>query len=141
MMGSLVGQLLTQMIERELEVDISFLTKTNLRSIERIELEILCVLFRELTTQLPPKTVLFCVLDELSMYETSSLGRETDAIVRRLTRLVVKSEEVILKVLITCRGRSLDFHKYFDNQDILDLQEDIEDDDIAMWRIKNFAAD
>ena len=140
MMASLVCQLLTQIIEREVEVDISFLTKADLRSVESMELDILCILFRELALQIPPKITLVCVLDELVLYEAANMERETDAIVRRLTRLVAKSSDLVFKLLITCQGRSLNTQKYFNDKDILDLAEDVEMDDFALWRIQNIGA-
>jgi hypothetical protein len=56
---------------------------------------------------------------------------------RRLTRLVAKETDVVFKLLVTCRGRSLDFQKYFRDRDILDLPVDVELDDFAMWKVKN----
>jgi hypothetical protein len=107
--ASLVGELLIQMLAREVDVDVSFLAKTDLKNIDNLDLDILCNVFRELTLQLPPKTVLLYVLDEVVLYETADLRSDTDAIMRRLTRLVAKHTDVVFKLLVTCRGRSLDF--------------------------------
>lgn len=137
MMASLVGQLLMRMLDNEIEVDLSFLGKADLKRVENDDLDILCILFRELTLQLPAKALLLCVLDEVSLYETLSLGKDTDAVMRRLTRLTAKPMEAVFKLLVTCRGRSLDFQQYFEDIDILDLQEDTEVDDAAMWKIRN----
>jgi hypothetical protein len=138
MMASLVGELLTQMLAREVDIDVSFLTKTDQKNIEKLDLDILCNVFRDLTLQLPPKTVLFCVLDEVFLYETANLGSDTNAIMQRLTRLVGKHTEVVFKLLVTCQGRSLDFQKYFQDKEILDLPADIELDDFAMWKVNKF---
>lgn len=137
MMASLVGELLTQMLAKKIDMDVMYLTKADLRSIEELDLDILCNLFRELTLQLPPRTVLLCVLDEVVWYETAELASDIDAIMRRLTRLVAKHTEVVFKLLVTCRGRSLDFQKYFQDTDILDLSADVEMDDFAMWKVEN----
>jgi hypothetical protein len=137
MMASLVGQLVTQMLDRNIEVDLSFLSKTDMKRVENDDLDILCIVFRELTLQLPAKTLLVCVLDEVSLYETLSLGKDTDAVMRRLTRLIARPMEAVFKLLVTCRGQSLDFQQYFADIDILDLQEDTEVDDAAMWKIRN----
>jgi hypothetical protein len=137
MMASLVGQLLTQMLDRDIEVDLSFLSKADLKRVENDDLDILCIVFRELTLTLPAKTLLVCVLDEVSLYETLSLGSDTDAVMRRLTRLLARPMEAVFKLLATCRGQSLDFQQYFEDIDILDLQEDTEVDDAAMWKIRN----
>jgi len=140
MIDSIVGQLLSQMMDRDLDVDLSFLGKTDWKRVENNELDILCIIFRELTLQLPAKTLLVCVLDEASLYETSLLGKDTDAIMRRLTRLITKPMETVFKLLVTCRGQSLDFHQYFQEVDTLDLQEDMDVDDAAMWNVRNVAA-
>jgi hypothetical protein len=135
MMASLVGELLAQMLAREVDIDASFLTKTDQKNIENLDLVILCNVFRDLTLQLPPQTVLFCVLDEVVLYETANLGSDTNAIMRRLTRLVAKHTKVVFKLLVTCQGRSLDFQKYFRGEEILNLSADIEFDDFAMWKV------
>jgi hypothetical protein len=137
MMSNLVGELLTQMLARAVDIDVSYLTKTDLQNVERLDLDILCNIFRELVLQLPSKTVLLCVLDELILYETEESRADIDAIMRRLTRLVAKETDVVFKLLVTCRGRSLDFQKYFRDRDILDLPVDVELDDFAMWKVKN----
>jgi hypothetical protein len=137
LMVSLVGQLLSQMLSREFDIDISFLEKSDWKNVESHQLLALYVVFRELVRQLPPKTLLVCVLDEVNLYETRSLGADTDAVLRRLTRLVANSTEVIIKMLVTCRGRALDFQQYFQEDDILDLDEDIDLDDLAMWKIRH----
>jgi hypothetical protein len=108
-----------------------------MKRVENDDLDILCIVFRELTLQLPAKTLLVCVLDEVSLYETLYLGKDTDAVMRRLTRLIARPMEAVFKLLVTCRGQSLDFQQYFADIDILDLQEDTEVDDAAMWKIRN----
>lgn len=140
MMASLVGQLLSQMTDMVTEIDLSFLGKTELKRVEEVDLEILCIIFRELTLQLPTKSLLICVLDEVSLYENLSLGKDTCAVLRRLTRLMTRPMETVFKLLVTCRGQSLDIHQYFEDNDTLDLQEDTEVDDAAMWKIRNFGA-
>ncbi|KAI0103756.1 hypothetical protein GGR51DRAFT_251553 [Nemania sp. FL0031] len=134
LMASLLGQLLDQMIEREVEVDFSMLTKNIWRKIEQSDLKVLCDIFRELTYQLPPKSVLICVINELTRYEVAPFMKETDAIIGRLARLALRHDEIVFKLLVTCEGRALDISKYFANH-IVDLGEDIEPDESAAWKI------
>jgi hypothetical protein len=137
LMASLVGQLLSQMLSREFDIDTSFLEKPDWKSVESYDLFTLYMVFRELVKQLPPKTLLVCVLDEVNLYETRALGEDTDVVMRRLARLVVNSTDVVIKLLVTCRGRALDFQQYFQEDGILDLDEDIDLDDLATWRIRH----
>ncbi len=137
LMTSLVGQLLSQMLSREINIDISFIEKSDWKKVEKQDLFALYMVFRELVRQLPPKTLLVCVLDEVNLYETRELGDETDVVMRRLTRLVANSTEVIIKMVVTCRGRALDFQQYFQEDEILDLDEDLDSDDAALWKIRH----
>jgi hypothetical protein len=137
MMASLFSQLLAQMIEKGLDVDLSMLTMGDWQKIQKLNLKALCDIFRELTYQLPPNSVLLCVIDDLARYEITPFMRETDAIIRRLTRLVQKHEQIVFKLLVTCEGRALEISKYFTNQTV-DLDEEIEHDDSASWKFSRF---
>lgn len=135
MMLSLVGQLLSQILEREIDVDLSNFDKADMKDIKSHNLIALHVLFAELVHQLPPKALLVCVLDEVYLYETGEFEEDTDAVMRHLTWLVSNTTEVTFKLLVTCRGRALDFQQYFHEDDILDIEEDVDRDDSAMWTI------
>ncbi|KAI1130702.1 hypothetical protein F5Y10DRAFT_262851 [Nemania abortiva] len=136
LMASFLGQLLAQMIEEEFDVDLSMLTKSHWQKIENSDLKTLYDVFRELTYQLPPKSVLICVIDELTRYEVAPFIKETDIIVKRLTRLALKHDEIVFKLLVTCEGRALDISKYFTNQtETVDLGAEVEPDESASWKI------
>lgn len=134
MMVSLVGQLVTQMIERNSEIDLSFLTQVGWQQVAKRKLSILCTIFRELTNQLPANSILLCLLDEISQYETTLYERDTDVVLRKLTRLVSKHDRVIFKLLVTCQSRALLTSKYFVGH-TLDLDEHVEVDDTSAWQI------
>ncbi|KAI0442771.1 hypothetical protein F4803DRAFT_562076 [Xylaria telfairii] len=134
MMASLVGQLLAQMIEKELDVDLSALAKRDWQKVENLNLKVLCNIFRELTYQLPTKSVVLCIIDDLAQYEINPFIADTDAIIRRLTRLVTGNDQIVFKLLVTCQGRALEISKYFVNQTV-DLVEEVEPDDSDSWRI------
>lgn len=137
MMASLSSQLLAQMIEEGVDVDFSMLTRANWQRIENLNLKALCDIFRELTYQLPRNSVLLCVIDDLARYEITPFMKETDAIIRRLTRLVQGHEQIIFKLLVTCEGRALEISKYFINQTV-DLDAEVEPDESASWKISTF---
>lgn len=134
MMASLVGQLLAQMIEADLDVDLSMLTKRDWKQVENLNLKVLCNIFRELTDQLPAKSVVLCIIDDLAQYEIGPFMDDTDAIIRRLTRLAAGHDQIVFKLLLTCQGRALEISKYFVNQTV-DLDEEVEPDDSDSWRI------
>jgi hypothetical protein len=43
-------------------------------------------------------------------------------------------------MLVTCRGRALDFQQYFQEAEILDLDEDTDIDELAMGRIRHIGS-
>ncbi|KAH9905189.1 hypothetical protein F4778DRAFT_802664 [Xylariomycetidae sp. FL2044] len=139
MIASLTGQLLSQMLERGLETNLSFLTKVHWQRLQNLHLSTLCILFRELTDQLAPGTVLVCVIDEISRYETAARRKDTDAVMRRLTRLVSKRDEIVFKLLVTCRGRALEVGQYFVGQTV-DLEEEVEASDGSRWMISTMSS-
>ncbi|CZT08040.1 uncharacterized protein RCO7_09598 [Rhynchosporium graminicola] len=136
LMVCLIGGLLTEMMARKLEVDVLFL-KSEKRKLQDLDLTTLCNAFRDLTMQLPAGAILVCILDEIVSYESFNPKSEIDAIMRRLTRLVTKHTDLVFKLLVTSRGRSMNLQQYFDDEDILDLPKDSELNDSAMWKIRH----
>lgn len=134
MMASLTGQLITHMLSRSVAVDLSFLVPENWAVLGNLSLKLMCTVFFELVKQLPSKTILLCILDEVALYETGVPKHDTDTVVRRLVRLVEASDEIVFKLLVTCRGRALGIGQYFTGN-TLDLNEEIEVEDSSTWRI------
>lgn len=134
LMASLTGQLVNHMLSRSIEVDLSFLTPENWDVLANLNLKVMCTVFYELVDQLPPKTILLCILDEVALYETGAPKHGTDTVVRRLVRLAEASGEIVFKLLITCRGRALGIDQYFTGN-TLDLDEEVEVEDSSTWRI------
>lgn len=134
MMASLTGQLITHMLSRSVAVDLSILVPENWAVLGNLSLKLMCTVFFELVKQLPSKTILLCILDEVALYETGVPKPGTDTVVRRLVRLVEASDEIVFKLLVTCRGRALGIGQYFTGH-TLDLDEEVEVEDSSMWRI------
>lgn len=130
--ASFLGQLLSQMEQRGLHMDLSFLDARDWRHLESLQLETLWKVLRQLISQLPEDSVLVCVIDEISRYETSALEQDTDQIIRRLTRLVKNSQNIVFKLLLTCHGRALSVFPYFEGCTI-DLDSHIEPEDSSTW--------
>lgn len=134
MMASLTGQLVSHMLSRSVEVDLSFLSQEDWDLLGNFNLKVISTVFLELQQQLPSKTILLCILDEVALYETGLSKQGTDAVTRRLVRRVEATDEVIFKLLVTCRGRALDIGKHFTGH-TLDLDEEVEVEDSSTWRI------
>ncbi|KAJ0122198.1 hypothetical protein J7T55_002710 [Diaporthe amygdali] len=139
MMASLTGQLVSHMLSRSVAVDLSFLEPENWAVLEENNLKVICTVFFELVKQLPPNTILLCILDEVGLYETGVPKRDADTVVRRLVRLVEASDEIVFKLLVTCRGRALGIGQYF-TRHTLDLDEEVEADDSSTWKIASIGS-
>lgn len=138
MMASLTGQLVSHMLSRSIEVDLSFLVPANWAALENLSLKVMCTIFFELVKQLPSKTVLLCILDEVALYETGVPKHGTDTVVRRLVRLVEGSGDIVIKLLVTCRGRALGIGQYFTGH-TLELDGEVEVDDSSTWQIASMS--
>lgn len=138
-MASLTGQLVSHMLSRSVEVDLSFLERGKWAVLEKQNLTVLCTVFFELLKQLPSKTVLLCILDEVVLYETGVPKSDTDTVVRRLVRLAEGCDEIAFKLLVTCRGRALGIGHYFTGH-TLDLDEEVEEDDSSTWQIASMGS-
>ncbi|KAF6809748.1 hypothetical protein CMUS01_13617 [Colletotrichum musicola] len=136
MMASFIGQLLSQMTDQRIIPDLVFMTEKKWEKMERLQISTLCTAFRKLSRQLPPGGVLWCIVDEISAYETFGLEQDTDLVIGNLSQLAngAKCGQAVLKLLLTCRSRSLVISRHF--LDVtLDLQEDVDADDSADWAI------
>lgn len=131
MLANLTGQLVSLMLSRSMDIDLSHLKQKK----EQQSLGALCTVFYELVKQLPPGTVLVCALDEIALYETGAARQDVEDVVRRLVRLVEGCEEIVFKLLVTCRGRALGIGKYFGGGRTLELDEEVEEDDSSRWQI------
>lgn len=139
LMASLIGQLLSQMLDKKIPIHLSSLTRDDWKRIQDWDLATLCKTFRELTTQLPTRSLLLCIVDEISQYETMALVGDTDLLIRKLVQLAKRHEDIIFKLLVTSHGRALRVWKHFVGR-TLDLPEDMEADDSSAWQIARMGA-
>ncbi|KAF3025095.1 hypothetical protein E8E14_014568 [Neopestalotiopsis sp. 37M] len=134
--ASFVGQLLSQMLDRGVQMDLSFLEPRDWRRLENMKLDMLWKVLRQLISQLPEESVLICVIDEIARYETSALCQDTEQVFRRLTRLVRNTEPIVFKLLLTCHDRALGVGPYFEGCTI-DLDAEVEPDDSSAWWMRS----
>ncbi|ETS73822.1 hypothetical protein PFICI_14768 [Pestalotiopsis fici W106-1] len=134
--ASFAGQLLSQMLHRDVQMDLSFFETRDWHRHANMKLDTLWKLLRQLISQLPEESVLICVIDEITRYETSALYQDTEKVVRRLTRLVGNSESIVFKLLLTCHDRALGVSQYFKGCTI-DLDAEAEPDDSSAWWMRS----
>ncbi|KAI6754732.1 hypothetical protein HG530_012484 [Fusarium avenaceum] len=137
MIASLIGQLIEQLGDRNIIVDLSFMTSKTWRKVEELDPKTLCRIFRKMIGQAPPGSAIFCMIDEVSLYETQTLEYQTGFVMEKLIQLVYREQydaQPVFKLLVTCQDRALGISRLFSGC-TLDLPEEIEVDDTADWAI------
>ena len=110
MLSSLLGQLFMQVVNwdyKHLSLDLSSVTDEDCESIQEEDLDALFDIFRTTVLQLPENTIIFCLIDSLSVYENAARKQHTIHLMRKFARLIKKSRNVTLKLLVTFPGRSV----------------------------------
>ncbi|KAK1990113.1 hypothetical protein LX36DRAFT_740652 [Colletotrichum falcatum] len=136
LIASLIGQLLHQATDKGARIDLSFMTDSKWRKLERLEPKALCLLFKKLVKQLPPGTVVFCIVDEAATYETARLRPHLIFIMEKLLQLVrsLADGPQIFKLLVACQDRAVALSRLFGGH-VLDLPETVDEDDSAQYVI------
>ncbi|KAH7233070.1 hypothetical protein BKA59DRAFT_446565 [Fusarium tricinctum] len=137
MIASLIGQLIEQLGDRDIIVDLSFMSSKTWRRVEELEPKTLCRIFRKLIGQIPPGSAILCMIDEVSLYETQMLEHQTSYVMEKLVQLVRQEQDdaqQVFKLLVTCQDRALGISRLFSGC-TLELPEEIEMDDTADWAI------
>jgi hypothetical protein len=83
----------------------------------------LCHLFQVLLEQVPPHMTVYCVIDDISQFETTLGGwdEELSYVVRRLQYLTRRRRGSVLKVLMTTAQRSIKVFRQLDGDDSISL--------------------
>ncbi|KAI0427797.1 hypothetical protein F5Y09DRAFT_344293 [Xylaria sp. FL1042] len=111
--------------------DLTFINETDslLRHIQENRIDALCYLFQELLRQLPAESVVYCIIDGISLYETSYLAWKDglDYLVEILRDLVIADpmHEVLgpkVKALLVSADKSTDVYRLIPSEQRVDLR-------------------
>lgn len=136
MMISLIGQLLLQAKQKNLHFDLTFLALKKLQVLAVDDLKTLCNLFQNLVIQLPKNRIIFCVIDGISLYESTDGDADLFYAWQRLNRLLThKSLKVVMKLLATSPGQTLHLHEehIMTNGEVLDVPEEVDGTRQGAW--------
>ena len=115
----------------EHNLDLSFINYTFLKSIKAQDIGALCELFRGLLVSIT-QSVIFCIVDGISWFETRAKIRElqvTMLFLRDLTNEIeIFGGDLTFKFLITSAGESQYASEWFPPSSILSLDEQLEHD-------------
>lgn len=125
LIASLIGQLLSYDSHR-VQLDLSQITKHALSRIEEFSLKKMCWLFQILIAQIKKGIMIICIIDNISSYETNEAVSNLKWLVRCLQTWVIQANQTSskprMKLLITDTNQTTQVYKYFQQDDILDLE-------------------
>lgn len=136
MMISLIGQLLLQGRHKNIPIDLSFLAHKKLQLLAGDDLKALCNIFRDLVIQLPQHRILFCVIDGVSLYESTNGDGDLLYAWQRLNQLLThKHLKAVVKLLATSPGQTLCLHEedVMENGDVLFIPEEVDGSRQGAW--------
>ena len=117
--GTLVKTLVSQLLYCDLPYDTSFLTQEDLEKIEQSDLSTFCMLLQQLMQQIPSGTFLFLVVDGISFYERSERRQGLLEVLKVLLAVLEECQSSVLKLLLSCHGRSSFAKDLIPNENIL----------------------
>ncbi|KAL8857163.1 MAG: hypothetical protein Q9178_006218 [Gyalolechia marmorata] len=123
MMNSMISQLINQVLDLFSGVsmgDFSLLDRD-------LDLGSLNSIFDSLVMTLPGGTILVCLIDGISFYETEDRENECEEVLFMLTSLVRRCQQIdhgpVIKLMVTAPLRSHLVHRLFREEEILDMDE------------------
>lgn len=117
----LINSFVCQLLDRDVSWDLNFLSPTDLGNIEHNDLDSICALFRKLIQQLPNPTFLFWIIDGINYYERAERRKDFLKVVHELLGIMNDCENVVIKLLLTCPGRSLYVKDALGKEDVLNV--------------------
>lgn len=106
--------------------DLSFLSQKHLEKIGSGDLETIFMLFQKLVQQLPNKIFLFWMIDGINYYERSQWRPDFLKVIPELLEIIRGCNDVVIKLLLTCHGKSSFVKDALEKDDILTAPFDVD---------------
>ena len=125
-MGILKSFITQLLVGRNPSWDLTFLTREDVTAIvensssnNNNDLLTLCTTLNHLIQQLPDMTLVFWTIDSATFYERGEWRPAFLEAVQELLDIMASCGHVVIKLLVTCHGRSSFVKEYFDEEDVL----------------------
>lgn len=115
----MIKSFIAQLIVRNVTWDLTFLTQEELNRIRTNDFRSLCNTLRRLLQQLPSMTLLFWTIDGVTFYERGEWRTDLLKAISELLNIMASCKKIVIKLLLTCHGRSAFVKEYVDDKDIL----------------------
>ena len=117
----MIKSFIAQLIVRDVDWDLTFLTQEELNGIGANDFSSICNTLRRLLQQLPSMTLLFWTIDGVTFYERGAWRADFLKAISELLKIMAGCRKVVIKLLLTCHGRSFFVKEYVDDKDILSV--------------------
>lgn len=124
--AGLIKSFISQLLLRDISWDLSHLSTTDLEGIQRNDIDTICSLFRNLTQQIPTVTFLFWMIDGINYYERSERRRDFLKVVHELLGVIKDCDGLVIKLLLTCPGKSFFVKDALGKEDVLNVPPTVE---------------
>ncbi|KAK0510773.1 hypothetical protein JMJ35_007205 [Cladonia borealis] len=128
----MIKSLIAQLLVKDFAWDLTFLSQEDVDRIKADHLQTLCRFFHDLLQQLPKMTFLYWMIDAITFYERLEWRGDFLKAINELLNIMDSCKQVVIKLLLTCHGRSSFIKDYIDDEDIL-LVPSIIDGDCQGW--------
>ena len=128
----MIKSLIAQLLVKDFAWNLAFLSQEDMDSIEANNLQTLCRVFHSLLQQLPNMTFRYWMIDAITFYERAEWRGGFLKAINELLNIMDSCKQVVIKLLLTCHGRSSFVKDYIDDEDIL-LVPSVIDGDCQGW--------
>lgn len=101
---SILLSLICQLLDGSKGFDLSFFHKKRLHGVRKADISVICNVLDELVARLPKRTVLFVVLDCLSLLEDAERREDSRYLIDRLCQVARTPGKAVFKLLISNAG-------------------------------------
>ena len=102
----IVRNLVMQLLMKEQAWDLQFLEEKDLDKLDEGDIDTLTTVLFELMLQLPVKTFVFLIIDGVTWYERSEKRQDFMQLIGDLLSMIEHLPNAVVKLLLTCHGKS-----------------------------------
>ena len=129
---TMLKSLIAQLLLRDVAWDLTSISQEYADRIQGNDLETLCEVFCRLLQQLPNMTFVYWMIDAITFYERAEWRGDFLKAINELLNIMDSCKQVVIKLFLTCHGRSSFVKDYIEDEDIL-LVPSIVDGDCQGW--------
>ena len=129
---TILKSFIAQLLLNDVAWDLNFMGHEKMDKIESNDLKTILDVFFRLLQQLPPMTYLYWIIDGITFYERDEWRDDFLRVMKALLKIMEIKGKVVIKLLLTCHGRSSFVADYIEVADTLLVPSTV-DGDLQGW--------